>query len=509
MADNEFGEKLEELNPSQIAKLRESAQTNLFFLAKGILGYDQVELGAHGALCNFMVSEKSNRRMVLMPRGFLKSTICTISDSIRLSLCNPNIRILIQNEVLDNATGFLNELKNHWIQGQLLRLLFPELIPQRVMGPGADWAKDHASVTRTSISKESTYTASGSGGSPQSKHFEVIKNDDLIGEDAKNSDTVMKKAIKWVGAMKPLLDRLDGQLDYYGTRKTLSDVYAHIMTKEKDRLKVFVREPIENGESIFSKMPLEELQRIMVEEPDVWAYDYMNNPVGEGGLDWGAGLLRHFHFSQDREKVWLEDHISGMIICWDLRELDIVITADPNSGKASAPDKAAVIAHGVTPRSQVLFLETWSGRLSPDGFINQIWDMAGRWHPRVIGIEDAGQQNSLYYFEKKMNDEGWYYRIQPLKPANKEKEVRIRTAFDTPLKARRVYVLASQFILISQIQMHPQLAVHNWDEIDCAAYGPQLYQDGNSLKDLQDAEEAEAKVLEFRERGITGYGRSV
>lgn len=244
----------------------------------------------------------------------------------------------------------------------------------------------------------------------------------------------------------------------------------------------------------------------MADTPDVWAYDYMNNPLGKGGVDWGRGLLRNYALTSDN-RLFFEDHVTGKPAAWHLSELDIIITVDPNAGKANSPDKAAIIVHGCSPREQIFVLETWSGRPSPDGLIDQVWDMAHKWRPRVIGIEDAGQQNTIYYFEKKMHREGLFYVIKPLHHKNQEKEVRIRTALDTPLKSRRVYVLASQMGLIGQIQLFPQLAQHNWDEIDAFSWGPELYIGGVSLKAIQEDEEAEAKVVGML--GPTGYGRSV
>lgn len=502
----EQAEKMQELTSDQIEHLRDLARNNLYFLAKVILNYDQIEEGAHGALCQFMVAEQSSRRMVLMSRGFLKSTICTVSDSIRHSVIDPNVSILLQNEVLDNACAFLLEIKNHWKHNDFLRFLFPNIAPDKFVGPGIVWSNEKANVKRTSISRTPTYYASGSGGSPQSHHFRHIKNDDLIGEKHKNSALEMQKSIKWTNGMKPLLGKLTDQLDYYGTRKTMTDVYAHVIDTTGPDLKVFIREPLMNGETIFSKFPTEELLKIMKDSPEVWAHDYMNNPIGEGGLDWGQGLLRNYAITTDR-RVYFEDHISGKPSTWHLSELDIVITVDPNGGRKTSSDKAAIIVSGCSPREQIFVLETWSGRPSPDGLIDKIWEIAEKWRPRTIGIESAGQQNTLYYFEKRMNTEGLYYMVRELKHNNQDKEKRIRTALDTPLKARRLYVLGSQVTLIGQIQLFPQLAAHNWDEIDALSYGPEIYIGGVSAEALRADEEAEEKVLQMR--GVTGYGRSV
>ena len=107
-------EVLQELTSTQIEKIKRKCQTDLYFLAKTVLGYDQVHYDTHNALCNFIVNEESNRRMILMSRGFLKSTLSTISDSIRLAICDPNTRILIANETYEKACDFLKEIKGHW-----------------------------------------------------------------------------------------------------------------------------------------------------------------------------------------------------------------------------------------------------------------------------------------------------------------------------------------------------------------------------------------------------------
>jgi hypothetical protein len=499
-------ERFQELSPAQLEHLRRLAQTDLFFMSQTVLGYDQVAETTHGALCHFITDEPANRRMVLMPRGFLKSTICTISDSIRLTVANPeHTRILIANEVFDNAAGFLKEIKAHWDNGSLLAMLFPELLPERRAGPGADWSIDSASVSRSSAYKESTWTVLGVGGTKVSQHFTHIKCDDLAGNRAKESDVEMKKAIRWTEDLVGLLDRPDGPLDFYGTRKTMSDVYAAVMTRFGDQLKVFVREPFEDGRTIFPKISTESLLRIMAETPETWAHDYMNNPIGRGGLDWPTGLLQNFVFDAERS-VHFVDSLTGEHKKWKLSELDVIITVDPNSGKKLAPDKAAVIVHGVSPTNEIFVLDIYSGRPSPDQLIDAIWALCTIWHPRCVGLEDAGQQNTMYYFEKKCHKEQRFYRLEHLKHKNVRKEHRIRTALDTPLRSKRLFVLASHITLIGQIQLFPQLAEHNWDEIDALAHGAQLYRTGRKESAAEEEADAESKLLAIR--GVTGYGSS-
>lgn len=503
-------EAMEEMSGVQLEAIRAKSKVDLFFLAKAILGYDQITFATHAALCRFISDEEANRRMVLMPRGFLKSTICTISDSIRLAIAQPDtMRILIANEVEDNAIGFLKEIKGHWVGNGLLPLIFPELVPVRIAGPGADWSQTSASVNRNAVSKESTWTALGVGGTKVSAHYTKIKCDDLVGQKAKDSSAVMTATSNWTKDLTGLLDRLSDTIDLYGTRKAVGDTYEVLQQRWRSVISVFLREPFdENGESIFPKMSTNDLLQIMVDTPDTWAYDYMNNPVGQGGTDWGQGLLQYFILVDTPRGriVRFNDPLTGKPKSWSLNELDIVITCDPNSGKPMAPDKAALNVQGLSPDDETFVLSSRSGRWSPDGYVNEIWADAEKWHPRVIGIEEAGQQNTIYYFKKKCKEERMFYNVEPLKHKNVPKEQRIRTGLDTPLKTKRFYVMRSQIALITQVQLHPQLAEHNWDEIDAVANGPKLFRKGQRQSDLEAAEDAEKKILAVR--GVTGYGNT-
>lgn len=497
-------ETMQELTSTQVEQLKRRCRVDLFFLTKSVLGYDQLHEGAHGALCSFLVREQGNRRMVLMPRGFLKSTVGTISDSIRLALINPDVRILIANETYEKATDFLKEIKGHWSPDAPLGQLFPELLPPRTSGPGVDWSQDKASVARTRQAKESTWNCIGVGGTAVSQHYERIKCDDLVGAGATASEAMMLRACAWIDDLTGLLDNLSDPIDFYGTRKTMNDAYAHVMKKWGNRIKIFMREPLENGETIFPKMSTEELTNIMLETPETWAKDYMNNPIGKGGTDWGKEYIQLF--TMDEKRVYFKSPVSGLERSWLLSELDIVITVDPNSGKPLAPDKAAILVHGVSPVGEVFVLVSWAERPSPQGLINKAWELCKRWKPREIGFEDAGQQNTQFYFLEHCMKKGEFFSVRPLKHKNKQKELRIRTALDTPLKGRRIFFQASQKTLIGQVQLHPQLAQHNWDEIDCLANGPQLYRDGISAEDTAAEEEAVKKMS--ASRGPAGYGHS-
>lgn len=502
-------EEMKGMSSADLEDIREYGRNDLYFWCKGILGYDQLREEAHRPLCDYLTYDQSMRKMVLMPRGHLKSTIGTIGRSMQRAVRAPShYRCCIQNENATKAASFLWEIKQHWIKNEALRMLYPELVPEKFSGPGSDWAQDSASINRSSVFKESTWTTIGAGGSAVGLHFNHIIPDDIIGEQHKASRADMERVKVWNRGQEALLDNPDtDEICWTGTRKAVDDVYADTMEIWEGELTLFIREPIEDGQVIFPlKFSMARYQRMMERTPEEWAHDYMNNPIGKGGRDWADIEQPTFRFSDNNAEVVFLDADTQQVKRWRLQDLDKVITVDPNSGKPHAPDQAAVVVHGVSPDDEIFVLETRVGRPSPDGLVDWAYDLCLKWRPRVIGIEEAGQQNTLFYFRKKCRKNLFFFNAVDLKHQNKDKERRIRTALDTPLKGRQIYLLKEQLTLKTAIKFFPQLQAHMWDEIDALSYGPELYRKGVKTEDRERQKRAAEKVLLLR--GRTGYGRS-
>lgn len=524
----ELMEEFRGMNSSQLEAVKEVFKHDLWFAARGVLGYDQLYEPLHGPLCNFLVHCDSTRRLILMSRGFLKSTVCTISNPIRLAVLDPTTyRACIENEIQEKAASFLDEIKNHWMFNEALRFLFPELVPIKFAGPGSDWSSTQASLNAARITRQSTWTCLGAGASGTSYHFNHIIPDDLVGEKQKGSPALMQATTNWNRNQDQLCDRPEtDRIDWVGTRKLVDDTYADIMTREP-RLVVFLAEPFTeekvyckncktegHGASTFpTKFSTEWLCEKSIKDPEEWAHDYRNNPAGKGGMDWGESVLKDFWFSEDNARIMFICPFTLELKTWRITELDIVITCDPNKGDTTSPDKAAIIVHGTSPDGEHFALETYSGRPSPFEYVECIYEMAVNWNNRgrvrEVGIEEAGQQNTAFWFKKhclEVKKGGPYWEPVPLKHKNEEKPVRIRKSMDPIFKAKKFFTLRTQTTLRSQIKRHPQLAAHDWDELDCAAYGPHLYQKGTTLSKIEERLAAQKKVLDAR--GLTGYGNS-
>lgn len=500
-SEDELAEEVSGMSSDRKEHLRELCKENLFFLTKAVLGHKDVNIRTHGAFCRFFEDDSAFRRMALMPRLHLKTTIATEADAIRCALkSNGEDRILIANEVLKNAQDIVGVINKHFEENKILRALFSDLIPPRFSGPGVTWSNSASTLIRPRPYKEPTFMAIGTGGAAVSKHFTRIKGDDLIGLEAFQSPAEMAHAIEWIDNMEGLIVGADQTwIDWIGTRWAKNDAYGHVMKKYGSRLRVFrrkIREPNpESGELeiIFpEKVNMEQIELLM-KTPHIFAAQYENDPTSELSLDFDAGNLREYTFGPDGE---IEYRVFGQKVSWPRKFLHIVIAVDPNSGSKTSEDEAAISVVGMAPDRRVFLLESYNGRPDPSGFVDKIYELALKWRPSVIGIEKAGQQNTRHYFFLKCQEHGVFFRLEDLKPENKEKDERIRTALQPIINARQLYLLKSQTAARQQIGDFPNTTLK--DVVDSIAYSIRLLRKPDDPEELEAANEAAELVLATR-----------
>jgi hypothetical protein len=275
-------------------------------------------------------------------------------------------------------------------------------------------------------------------------------------------------------------------------------------------LSVFTRSAIEDGKIIFPQLHTwEEYQRLQTKTPLVWFAQYVNDPRAEGGTDFSVEKVGFFQFTSDGKAVRFRDVLTGSEKEWLLSQLDIVLTADPNSGSLLAPDMAAIAVTGISPDDEVFTLTMWSGRVTPSDFVEKIFSVAQQWKPRIVGIEEAGQQNTKHYFEKKLMEEDISFRVVPLKPyrGRQTKEDRIRGNLQPVIDGGQLYTLQGHTVLRKQIADFPQNARYDnalIDELDALAYGPDVWKKPMRTENME-SRVKKIKLLLRRRSSITGY----
>lgn len=532
--DPELREEIQGMNETMLEGLRKACKTDRYFLGRGVLGYKDINPYTHGPLCRALEDKTKRRRMYLQHRGSLKSTVGTIVDSVAEGLADPDeCRILIVNEVELNAVGFLSEIKTHFETNDILKELFPDLIPKKFGGPGSKWSTDRACLNRSTGYKEWTWTAAGVGKALVGNHFSHIKADDLIGFEASQSAAAMRFAIAFAKSMEPLLIDMDENIiDFVGTRWAIYDLYREMLNIYPGDMSYFAREDIEivpegvsdevlidagftekkgytdlrairgTMQPIFpKKFSLKQLNRLARVEPVLYYAQYKNNPIADGIKDFRTDDIRWCDVDRNGHIVY-RDPVTERLQRWTRDQVDIVMAVDPNSGELTAPDFPAIIIAAYSPLNQLFVLDAWSRRVQPDTFVQQMYEMWEYWQPRVCGVEKAGQQSIAFYFRLLANERKTYINIVPLQHKNREKTARIRKAIQPIIREGRLYLRKAQAVLQHQIRFHPDL--DNDDEIDALAYVTELVITPASQKEQDDEEEAKVKVLATRSR-TTGY----
>src|SRR3989304_3853867 len=71
-------------------QLRQKCRSSLYFLAKSILGYRDLTPTFHRRLCYEIQSTRSKRKLLMVPRGHLKTSIATRAFPIWRLIQAPN-----------------------------------------------------------------------------------------------------------------------------------------------------------------------------------------------------------------------------------------------------------------------------------------------------------------------------------------------------------------------------------------------------------------------------------
>lgn len=525
--------KYRDLTNDQIKQMRKRCKNDLFFLAYGVLEYDLLSERLHGHYAQWLQSTWGERyRLTLKPRDHYKTTMNTVSDTIQMALPNdagvqhhpyslgPNIKLLLSHETRESSSRFLYEITQAFREKPLMLALYPELIPSKRNGQRMNkWELD---LPRDEHHREPTFDTIGAGGAAQGRHYNWIKMDDLVGEDARDSETVMKRVLTWFDNVNSLLTRLklDGW-DLTGTRWAATDVYSHavkmygvkkdksilnayfpddIERMEPGQLVAYARAAIENGQPIFpEEFSIEDLNRIRKNQK-VWAAQYANNPRASDLTEFSPHWLKFYNVSPNGRITVFSGDSSWSV---NTRDLDRVILIDPSVGESDSSDEWGVVVTGTDHQMNIYVLEAYRKRMRPPEGIDEMFQLYTKWNPRLISIESVAFSAMLkYWFEEKCRQLGVYPSIYDYKPGSKKsKEARIR-GLGNYGAAGQIYCLEGMHQLRDEWEWFP---LGESDHIlDALAQGPEVWTKGLRQEDTEYLNQAIEKVIDDRD-ALTGY----
>lgn len=384
---------------------RRKGLKDLFFFSKHIIGLDVVEQ-THGEVCEFLSDRGKRLLLIMMPRGSFKTTISTQAYAAWRLAQDPNLRILLDSEVLQNSLNNLGVIKRIFEGHARFRSLFGDYTSKL-------WTQDHITIgKRTKITlKEPSVTASSIETVQVGPHYDEIICDDLHSE--KNSRT-REQVAQVVEHFRLLFNLLEpgGRMVVIGTRWSEFDLYGQIM-ENIEGFSVISRGAHNSDGSLFFPQRLTEdflkKQRAIL-GADIYNSQYDNNPLPTGD---------NARFKKDWFKYFTDEPAN----------LDIYIAVDPALPGPNSSDYFAIVVGGLSKVNDLYILDTFYGHWEPHEAIKKIFLAAAKYERRglrSIGIEtNIFQRLIKFQFEAEMKKQNRFYKVEEVKHYSEKKDDRI------------------------------------------------------------------------------------
>lgn len=396
---------------------------DLFLFNKHVLrvedGKNSVSLADfHQNLCEFVVDDGTEKKLILVPRGHLKSTIVTVGYSLMRIAQDPGVRILIANATYDMGCSFLGQIKKHLQNNETFIDYYGDLATK-----APRWSENMITVPKEESysSKEATVTAYGMGGNLVSQHYDLIIMDDIVNRDYVNTAEQIEKTVLFY---KDALDLLEpgGKMIVIGTRWHDADLYGWILDQSNPEqvhksFDTFIRQAYEGDLGSNNISPLwphkfnaDVLSTLKREKgPYEFSCQYMNDPVPQDKAE----------FKIDWFKQVLEDELK-------MRDITYYTMVDPAISQAKSADRTAIVTIGVDEFNNWFVVNVIWDHMLPNRMIDYIFQNWEHYKPKTIGIELTAYQKSLQYsLMDEMRRRNIFLPIVELK-AEKAKGERIR-----------------------------------------------------------------------------------
>lgn len=453
-------------------RIRTATKSSTYVTAS-LIGFKDITPELHLDMCNWIDQAKPqrgyNRLLGVIPRDHLKSSNWTIANSVNRIIRNPSIRILIGNETATNAQHFLRRIQAVWDRNPMFRWAFSELIPDPTK-PGK-WSETEMLIPRSEDYAEATVETIGVGGAVVSRHYNLIKLDDLVGKEASESDDKMKKTIDWYQYCESLLNDPKEEIHTVGTPWGNQDLIAWILKHEGDYLLKYITGCYKaDGTPIWpERFPIEELERIRSKYGSFkFSCQYLCEPSDPEQTSFHSSWLRFYRPQGDG---FIE--INGVVI--PISMMNRFIQVDPAISEDPGAARTAVLVVGVLFDGRKFVLESWMKRCQPLEMVEKIFDLTVKYDPISVGIEAVAYQKALQPFiEAEALRRGVWLNIVLYKTDTHTRKInRIRGALQPEFERGQIWFNPDMDDLCQEYIDFPTGATI--DGLDALAYGNQQW----------------------------------
>lgn len=373
--------------------MKNLCKSNLKFLCKEILGYKDWGI-VHDDLKAFL-DKPSKRKLAIIPRNHLKSSVITKGWGIQQVLRNPNQRILIANAVWEQSRKFLGSIEKYLTYGSALPQLFGRF-------ESDNWNQFDCTVRQRNVVLDApTFVTTGVDKEQTSQHYDIIIGDDLVGPQNVGTADQRNKVFDYYLSLFDLLEP-GGTLMILGTRYHQDDLYARILEEATSQKNwdVFFRTAYNaDGSVLFpQKFSPEQLMEIRNKPRGAlhWASQYMNNPVDPDSADFRQEWIKYY----DPETP---------------HPASLYMTVDPAISLSKDADYTAMLVGGKFSDHKIRIVDYSHKRMIPSDLVDEVFRLVQKWNLHRIGLETFAFQKTLKYdIQNQQRQRGIFFSIDEL-----------------------------------------------------------------------------------------------
>lgn len=488
-------------------ELRKQAMASTFVMGS-IIGFHDLTNALHLPMCNWMDRSRSetgfNRLLGVIPRDHLKTSCWTIAYTIRRVTVEPSVRILLANETATNSEKFLRRIQAVPMRNGLWKWLFPERVPD-FGNPKWKWSETEALFPREDDFPESTIETIGVGGAAVSRHYTLIKLDDLVGKAAENSVKVMKDTIDWYQYCESLLVNPQNEIHVVGTPWGFNDLIRWIGDNEGEYFSTFKTGCFgPDGEPIWpERFPRDELLRLRKKYgPYKFSCQYLCDPSDPDANNFRSEWLRKWRWSGDEVETERGERLN-------MDDFLFFIRIDPAISEKEDAARSAVIVDGVYRDGRKFLFEDWAERCDPFRMLEVMFEFVQKYKPISVGVEGVAYQRILKpIIERLCAVRGIWVNVVTFTPDSRERKVNRILGSMQPVFARGEYWVRDDHVnFIDEYMLFP--TGRTVDVLDAVAYGPHQWiepnEDREGDEDLLAEQEFERDVMFGERDSVTGY----
>ncbi len=425
-------------------------------------------------------------------------------------------RWLLVSEVILNAQKLGTKISAHYESNDIFKHLFPEIIPDA----SCQWNSDSLHHKRTPAGRihgEGTYDFTGVGGALQSRHYDGLIQDDLVGRKAFESPSVLEKTIEYhqllVGVMDA--DNTAGGREndevVVGNRWSYNDLNSYI--REHENYFNFTTHSALGGccalhpygtpifPEAFTIAKLEKYKKRLGNY--LFSCQFLNVPINPNEVKFKKSDLRYYEWVRDtstttdkKRRVMIRHHVHEGDVIPDIspRNLKRYMIVDPNHSGNAGRCRHAITVTGVheDPRREYL-LDVWAKACGIDEFIDTMFHLAvDVWKISEIHLETIAAQKYLkYHLEHKIKTSSdplvREVKIIELKTPKTKNAKQMRIDGLGPIIERHEFWVNThgQDEFMEELETYPNGKLR--DILDTLGYGPSVWDFDPNTDEIEDS----------------------